>query len=202
MNRVEAGIRRVLNFIKENEDWLSFGLGLVSLVVLITIGGYYVWKKVNFSGITQPVNVSVEEETMVSPTPTPGYYVVKRGDYLWKIAVEYYNDGYKWVEIAKVNNLKNPDLLFAGQKLIMPTITPAPSPAFEQDLKSDLSQDGEQEVVYEVKKGDMLWFLTQKFYGDPYLYVKVAKYNKISDPNIIEVGQKIKFPTKRVLDGM
>ncbi len=47
-------------------------------------------------------------------------YTVKRGDYLWKIAEEVYGDGFMWSKIAQANNLRNPDLLFAGQKLTIP----------------------------------------------------------------------------------
>ncbi len=47
-------------------------------------------------------------------------YVVKEGDYLWKIAVEAYGDGFKWVEIAKVNNISNPDLIYPETKLKLP----------------------------------------------------------------------------------
>ena len=61
--------------------------------------------------------------TQVSPTteqisPIQGdSYKVAQGDHLWGIAVRAYGDGYKWVEIAKNNNLKNPDLLLVGQEV-------------------------------------------------------------------------------------
>jgi len=41
---------------------------------------------------------------------------------LWKIAEREYGDGFKWVEIAKLNNLKNPDLIEKGQILKLPQI--------------------------------------------------------------------------------
>lgn len=47
-------------------------------------------------------------------------YAVKVGDYLWEIAVRAYGDGYKWVDIAKANNLANPDFIFSGNVLIIP----------------------------------------------------------------------------------
>lgn len=47
-------------------------------------------------------------------------YVVKSGDNLWKIAVEQYGDGYKWVEIAKANSLVNPDIIHAGNGFAIP----------------------------------------------------------------------------------
>lgn len=44
-------------------------------------------------------------------------YVVKSGDVLWKIAAKF---GLKWEKIAEANNLKNPHLIFPGQKLAIP----------------------------------------------------------------------------------
>lgn len=47
-------------------------------------------------------------------------YTVQKGDYLWKIALEAYGDGYAWVKIASTNNLTNPDLIYQGNILILP----------------------------------------------------------------------------------
>lgn len=47
-------------------------------------------------------------------------YTVVRGDYLWKIAIAQYGNGYKWLDIAKANKLDNPDLIHAGNVLVLP----------------------------------------------------------------------------------
>jgi len=47
-------------------------------------------------------------------------YTVARGDNLWKIAVRAYQDGFKWPEIAKANNLANPNLIHPGNILKLP----------------------------------------------------------------------------------
>lgn len=47
-------------------------------------------------------------------------YTVNHGDSLWNIAVRAYGDGYKWVEIARVNNLDNPDIIHTGNVLTIP----------------------------------------------------------------------------------
>ena len=47
-------------------------------------------------------------------------YTVVQNDNLWNIAVRAYGDGYRWVEIAKVNNLTNPDLIFSGNVFKLP----------------------------------------------------------------------------------
>lgn len=47
-------------------------------------------------------------------------YNVKKGDNLWDISVRAYQDGYRWTEIAKANNLENPDLIHQGNRLVIP----------------------------------------------------------------------------------
>lgn len=55
-----------------------------------------------------------------SAQTTKKEYTVKTGDSLWNIAVENYQDGYRWPEIARANNLKNPGLIHAGNVLVLP----------------------------------------------------------------------------------
>ena len=60
-----------------------------------------------------------------TPVPTATVYVVKAGDQLGRIAVKY---GVTVAAIRKANNIKDPNLIRVGQKLIipLPTTTPAP----------------------------------------------------------------------------
>ena len=67
----------------------------------------------------QPSPTVVAEESMETQ-PASGNYVVQKGDNLWKIAIAQYNDGYRWVDIARTNNLNNPNLIHAGNVLILP----------------------------------------------------------------------------------
>lgn len=61
-----------------------------------------------------------EEEHAAEAEKTHGEvtYTVKPGDALWGIGLEF-NTTYQ--EIAKVNNISNPDLIFPGQKFIIPS---------------------------------------------------------------------------------
>lgn len=69
------------------------------------------------AAIRKPVVMAEISEPV---TITQDSYVVQKGDHLWKIAVQSYGDGYKWVEIAKVNNIASPDLIEIGQELKLP----------------------------------------------------------------------------------
>lgn len=51
---------------------------------------------------------------------TASSYTVVHGDYLWEIAIRAYGDGYRWVDIAKANNLSNPDIIHSGNVLKLP----------------------------------------------------------------------------------
>lgn len=66
---------------------------------------------------TTGVIAEVKTEKVVM---TDSKYTVKQGDYLWKIALEAYGDGYQWVTIAKSNNLTHPDLIHRGNVLVIP----------------------------------------------------------------------------------
>ena len=47
---------------------------------------------------------------------------------------------------------------------------------------------------YTVVKGDTLWAIAKKYYGNGSQYPKIAKANNISNPDIIHVGQKLLIP--------
>jgi len=55
--------------------------------------------------------------------PGPGvWYWVKWGDTLWDLAGTYYRNPWLYPKIAKANRIKNPDLIFAETKLLIPQI--------------------------------------------------------------------------------
>ncbi|MFH0863688.1 MAG: LysM peptidoglycan-binding domain-containing protein [Candidatus Gottesmanbacteria bacterium] len=60
------------------------------------------------------------EDELVASSITKDNYTVVEGDDLWNIAVRAYGDGYKWSQIAQANKLENPDVINAGNVLILP----------------------------------------------------------------------------------
>lgn len=53
-------------------------------------------------------------------TETPKMHIVVEGDTLWHIAKRYLGNGNSYMEIAKLNNIKNPDVISNGQVLKIP----------------------------------------------------------------------------------
>lgn len=69
----------------------------------------------------QPTPTATPVSTIVAPTPTAtscrAYHTVRSGETLYRIGVNY---GVSYVEIAIVNGIANPRLIYAGQKLCIP----------------------------------------------------------------------------------
>jgi len=67
----------------------------------------------------------------------------------------------------------------------------------EEDVKEKGGSDSwSAEQVHEVKKGDTLWKIAERYYGDGSLYMKIFEANRniLKDPNLIKVGQKLRIP--------
>lgn len=49
---------------------------------------------------------------------------------------------------------------------------------------------------HEVKKGETLWKISEKYYGDGSLYKKIFEANRdiLKNPDLIKVGQKLHIP--------
>jgi len=56
----------------------------------------------------------VEARSVESP-PAPQTYTVVEGDCLWNICKQYLGDGSKYQEIATLNGISNPNLIYPGQ---------------------------------------------------------------------------------------
>jgi nucleoid-associated protein YgaU len=63
-------------------------------------------------------------EPVAPPEPEKQFYTVKKGDYLSKIAKQVYGDARKYPVIFEANKpmLKDPDLIYPGQVLVIPPL--------------------------------------------------------------------------------
>ncbi|WP_300689225.1 LysM peptidoglycan-binding domain-containing protein [uncultured Oscillibacter sp.] len=57
-------------------------------------------------------------------------------------------------------------------------------------------QGKKEETSYTVVKGDTLWGIARRTYGDPNLAWKLAEFNGVKNANLIYPGQVVKLPDK------
>lgn len=185
-------LKRLLKSLKLNESTISMILGaLVIIVVGALIFNY-------FRGVERPKEEElkpeeiklVEEEGKLVPEGLPMEYQVQKGDDLWKIAEKFYSSGYNWVDIAQENNLSNPNIIYVDQKLIIPRTAVIKPLAAEMTAFGPVI-DGSQ---YVVEKGDHLWGIAVRAYGDGYQWTRLAQANNIANPDIIDPGDILTIP--------
>jgi nucleoid-associated protein YgaU len=108
-------LKDTLKSFRLKQDTINTFVGLVAVIVFGFIGLNYFTNRQQ-ENATPPVG---NEETK-SEVKT---HTVAEGDDLWKIAEKYYGDGFKWEEIARANNITDPNLIEKGQTLSLPDIT-------------------------------------------------------------------------------
>ncbi len=120
-----------------------------------------------------PTPVPTPTSEAVAPAGGEITYVVQPGDRLYRIALRF---GVDYRALAAYNNIINPDRIYPGQVLRIPTGEQIPSG---------------KEILYTVQPGDNLFRIALR-YNMNYLYL--ASYNGIANPHQIRVGQVIRIP--------
>ncbi|MFS8158937.1 MAG: LysM peptidoglycan-binding domain-containing protein [Candidatus Roizmanbacteria bacterium] len=187
---------------KVKENYVSALIGLVIVVLGIGFVANSLSTKKDGTKTTSLKEVfsnsmkkdEVKEEPKKEDSKT---HTVKKGETLWSIAESYTKSGYNYVDIAKANNLKNADMLEAGQKLRIPDMKPAKvtfaSKMMPKAATSKITITG---TSYTVVKGDTLWSISTRAYGTGYKWMNIARANKLKNANRIEKGQKLTLPRK------
>lgn len=136
------------------------------------------------NGITNPNNITVgqtiiipcdETTPPIEPTPPPEEvttYTVQPGDNLFRIGLKF---GVSWVEIAEANGIVNPNEIYTGQVLKIPTSAPGSRPEF----------------THVVKQGETVYSISVQ-YGIP--AVAIAEANNLQEPYVIYAGQTLIIP--------
>ncbi|MEI6970347.1 MAG: LysM peptidoglycan-binding domain-containing protein [bacterium] len=114
-------------------------------------------------------------------------YVIKRGDMLSSIAVRH---GVSAKELAKINNITNPNKIKVGQTLLLPAGAKAKAVVQKSTQKAVVAGEGMQ--VYTVAKNDCLSKIAARF-GTTTKDL-MAKNELSSDK--VRVGQKLVVPAK------
>lgn len=125
------------------------------------------------------------------PTQAGDVYVVQPGDTLFAIALRF---DVTTADIAATNDLSNPNLIFVGQRLIIPGSKPVAEPAIvtSQDEANDTAPPSVSPKVYVVKPGDTLMAIATRF---GLAATDLALANSIHNPDYIYIGQQLVIPT-------
>ena len=145
---------------------------------------------------------------VLTPAPTPAaapaatVYIVKPGDYLHHIAVQF---GVSQEAIMAANGLANANFLMVGQRLVIPSadfvpaavppaateVTPAPPAAVSADVTPAPGNTSPATTsVYIVKAGDTLWGISRHF---GISLAVLRSMNQLLD-DYVHVGQQIIIP--------
>lgn len=111
-----------------------------------------------------------------TPSVNTEYVIVKRGDTLSQIALRY-NTSYQY--LAKINNVSNPNLIFVGERIYVPTL--------ENSNLGDTSH-----VLYVVKSGNTLSQISRLY---DVSIESIAQLNNIRNINLIFAGEVLRIPT-------
>lgn len=57
----------------------------------------------------------------------------------------------------------------------------------------NISPTPETTKYYQMKEGESLWDVSQREYGNPYLYPTLVELNNLSSPDLVEPGMKIRI---------
>ncbi len=131
------------------------------------------------NGIANP-NLIYVGQRLIIPTGggQPGggtVYVVRYGDTLSSIAWRF---GVSVQAIMNANGITNPNLIYVGQRLVIPASSYYPPPP--------------QGVYYRVQPGDTLYSIAWRYGVSVW---SIVHANGLSNPNLIYAGQVIFIPT-------
>lgn len=143
--------------------------------------GTTVQELVSINNIANP-NLIYAGNTLKVPSTTSGgagndplgeiVYIVKKGDTLSKIALNYDTSVTK---IATENGIQNPNLIYPGQRLIIKT----------QSMGTELGH-----MCYRVVRGDTLYSIAKRYNTT---IANIVMLNRIQNPNLIYPGQCLKL---------
>lgn len=156
---------------------------LVIIVVGMLVVNYFKDRKSS----TLPEALTTSNQSEIGKTHT-----VVKGETLWSIAENAYGSGYNWVDVKAANKLKT-DAIEIGQKLDIPSVA-AKKPTSTTKVAEVRSTGSIATSSYVVVKGDNLWNIAVRAYGDGFKWTSIAKANKLINPSLIHPGNILTLP--------
>lgn len=78
--------------------------------------------------------------------------------------------------------------------ILLPTIVREKLSPIPITKKGNIEKNVNKQIVYIVKEGDSLWYISKNIYGEPFLWTEIAKENKLVNPNLIYPGEELVIP--------
>jgi len=134
--------------------------------------------------------------------PAPQTHVVQRGDTLEAISLKYYGTRQRWQEIVSANKGLDPKRLRVGMKLTIPAAESSTSnrvaaaasalPA----LSATVNAPASGQRSYTVQKGDSLFLIAKKCYGDGSRWkdIQAANPERTADARTLRPGVVLIIP--------
>lgn len=126
-------------------------------------------------------------------------YTIQPDDNLWNIATHFYGRGYLYKHIER----RNPGVkIQPGKTLIIPAPPPKKRTSANTKLRSanpapagEATRSRLSSKMYTVKKGETLWEIARRAYGDPTQYPRIQKANPhLKSADDVKAGTKILIP--------
>ena len=122
------------------------------------------------------------------PDEPGNVFTVAAGDSLGRIAERY---GLPLADLLAANGIANPDTIFVGQRLQIPTPTPADAAEEDAPLPHTIGRPRSGFDYYTVKPGDTLSALAREFDSTQ---LAILEYNNLPDPETVYAGLALRIP--------
>ncbi len=170
-----------------------------------------------------PVRNTDEKSKVNKPEPVkrglPRTYVVSDGDNLAIIAQKFYgpDEGNKKITVDRIfeanrKELKSPDDIYVGQKLVIPLLRDKSDSVFSRSLFEKVKSIGrkltsseapkkpraKRSKQYVVKEGDSLWQIAAEQLGDGTRYKEIGELNAdiLGNEDYLVVGVQLRVPAR------
>lgn len=209
----EKNIKNILKAFKMNEDRFSTLLGVI-VVFLVGMMMFNYFKSANLNiwkgNVSEDgASTTMGGENADSATKDVNTYKVVKGDDLWHIAERHYKSGYNYVDIIKENKLPANGRIEPGMELKLPKIeakkmtVKEPVAVKQAEKKVEVTPTPARTAgtidldTYTTQKGDSLWTISVRAYGDGFKWTKIYWENKAvigKNPNMLFSGVKLNLP--------
>ena len=149
-------------------------------------------------GVTGPSRESTVVQ--VGPAaPRPQTYTTEKGDTLWGLATRFYGDGRQWKKIYEANRdvLPSSSDVPVGVALVIPSAEGQPGAAVSETPATSSRPAAVAGMgTYTVERGDTLYSIARKQYGDASLWRIIYEANReqIPTPEQLPVGAVLVIP--------